>query len=108
VAGFVISIDWNYTVEHGAGQSGGHDMAVMPDTSWPFYPLAFLRDAARCLALVNQSQLSLNPQGRLQVGSVARQLLLAQLLFVDGSAGWPRSATQAAAEGPLLRGSPNN
>lgn len=42
------------------------------DSSWPFYPLAFLHDVACCLALVHQDRLQLDSQGRLQIGSVAR------------------------------------
>lgn len=40
--------------------------------AWPFYPLAFLHDIARCLAMADQGVLQLNPQNRLQMSSVAR------------------------------------
>ena len=40
--------------------------------AWPSVPLAFLHDAARCLALVGQCRLGVGSSGRLQPGSVSR------------------------------------
>ena len=41
----------------------------MSNGTWPFYPLAFLRDMAHCLALADQQELHLNSRGRLQMGT---------------------------------------
>jgi hypothetical protein len=43
----------------------------MPHLSWADHPLAFLRDAARCLALVHQGQILLSPSGGLSKSSLA-------------------------------------
>ena len=64
----------------------------MPNAVWPFYPLAFLHDAARCLALSNQGQLRLNDQDRLQIGSVSR---LARVVSLEPEHPDPRSETKA-------------
>lgn len=64
----------------------------MSDIAWPFYPLAFLHDAARCLALVRQGQLGLNPQEKLQIGSVSR---LVRCMLIRSSNVRARSESQA-------------
>ena len=64
----------------------------MTDHAWPFYPLAFLHDAARCLALAHQGQLRLNARGRLQVGSV---LSLARAVTLGPAHAAPRTEAQA-------------
>lgn len=64
----------------------------MSNTAWPFYPLALLHDSARCLALVNQDQLQLNPQSRLQIGGVS---CLTRAMLLRPQASHPRSESQA-------------
>jgi hypothetical protein len=64
----------------------------MSDTAWPFYPLAFLHDAAACLALARQDRLRLNRWGRLQAGSIAR---LARVVSLPPARPQPRSEAQA-------------
>jgi hypothetical protein len=71
----------------------------MTDHAWPFYPLAFLHDAARCLALAHQGQLSLNVHGRLQISSVTR---LADSLLLRPEAPHPHSEAQAPELGFLI------
>lgn len=62
----------------------------MFSTAWPFYPLAFLQDSARCLALISQTHLRLNPQGYLQPASLSR---LAGVMALR-----PNNAEQLASE----------
>jgi hypothetical protein len=62
------------------------------DGRWPFFPLAFLQDAARFLALADQGQLRLDGEGRLQISSVRR---LAAQAILRPKAADPRSEMQA-------------
>jgi hypothetical protein len=71
----------------------------MSNLAWPAYPLAFLHDAARCLALIHQRQLQLNARARLQISSVSR---LAAHLSLCAAVPPPRSEAQSPSMGFLL------
>jgi hypothetical protein len=64
----------------------------MPDPTWPCYPLAFIHDAARCLALAHQGHLSFDARGRLRARSISR---LAGVLSLQPATSPPRSETQS-------------